>query len=404
MVWNQVAHRYMDSFRRARRGRADTPLRPLAIRTLDEQLAELPDWRLDHLLRLTDSTGIIQHATYTIPTYAEGYCTDDTARALLLTVLLEQRGPVGPEMARLASTYAAFVQAAATANQTRFRNFMSYDRRWLEEIGSDDCHGRALWALGACVGRSRQPSLPSWAAQLFDRALPAVVEMTSPRAWAFTLLGIHEYFKRLSGDRLVAQVRDTLTVRLLELFDRTATDDWQWFEEVLSYDNARLPQALIQSATISGNARALEVGLRSLRWLMALQKAPQGHFRPVGSNGFARKGGEHAQFDQQPLEAAAGVSACLAAFRATQDPDWLREALSSFDWFLGRNDLGIELYDASSGGCRDGLHQDRANQNQGAESTLSFLLALAEMKLIEEALAAYRHAAEADVPEQGRAS
>ena len=170
MVWSQIAHRYMDSFHRARRSRADTPLRPLAIRTLDEHLAELPDWRLDHLRRLTDATGIIQHAVYTIPTYAEGYCTDDNARALLLTVLLEQRGPVGPEMARLASTYAAFVQAALVPRPTAFRNFMSYERRWLEKVGSDDCHGRALWALGACVGRSRQPSLPSWAAELFDRA------------------------------------------------------------------------------------------------------------------------------------------------------------------------------------------------------------------------------------------
>ena len=227
-----------------------------------------------------------------------------------------------------------------------------------------------------------------------------MIELNSPRAWAFALLGIHEYFRRLSGDRLVAHVRDTLTARLLELFERTASDDWKWFEDVLSYDNARLAQALIISGKIARNARALEVGLKSLRWLMELQKAPQGHFRPIGSNGFFRRGQERSQFDQQPLEAWASVSACLTAYRTTQDADWLREALTAFDWYLGRNDLGLELYDAASGGCRDGLHQDRANQNQGAESTLAFLLALAEMKLVEEALAAFRHAAEADSPEQ----
>jgi glycosyltransferase involved in cell wall biosynthesis len=389
MIWSYVAHLYMESFQHARGSRRDTPFKPLAMRTLEEQQSELPDLRLDHLWRMTDNTGMLQHACYTIPNFTEGYCTDDNARALLLAVLLEQLGFESPEVYRAAATYAAFVHAAFNPANRRFRNFMTFDRCWLEEVGSDDCHGRALWALGACVGRSKRRQFQSWAVQTFDQALPAIVETGSPRGWAFTLLGIHEYFRRLSGDRLVSQVRDTLTNRLIERYEQTATPEWPWFEDILSYDNAKLPHALILSGHASGNEKAQEIGLRSLRWLVDQQKAPQGHFRPIGSNGFYHKGQDRAQFDQQPLEAHATVSACLAACLATVNADWLKEARNAFDWFLGRNDLGQELYDASTGGCSDGLQEDRINQNQGAESTLAFLLALAELKLMESSLAAF---------------
>jgi glycosyltransferase involved in cell wall biosynthesis len=392
MIWKRSAHHYMESFQRARLGRQDQPYKPLTVRTLAEQQDERPDWRLDHLARMTDSTGMFQHATYTIPNYAEGYCTDDNARALLLTVLLEELGQEGPVVQRLMTTSAAFLQAAFDHERRRFRNFMSYDRRWLEEVGSDDCQGRALWALGSCVGRSSRPDLPAWAASHFEVALPVVPAMSSPRAWAFTLLGIHEYLRRFSGDRFTAQIRDALTSRLLEQYSRNARPDWPWFEDILSYDNARLPQALIASGSDGGNPRALEIGLASLSWLSDVQRAPQGHFRAIGCNGFYRRGEEPARFDQQPVEACATVAASLEAYRATQDPRWLNDAQSSFEWFLGRNDLGQELYDPGSGGCCDGLQEDRLNRNQGAESTLAFLLSLAEMNLLESSLAAFRQA------------
>jgi glycosyltransferase involved in cell wall biosynthesis len=392
MVWPHSARLYMESFQRTRLGRQDQPFKPLAVRTLAEQQAELPDWRLDHLSRLTDATGLFQHATHTIPSFAEGYCTDDNARALLLTVLLEELGQGGPQVHRLATTYAAFLQAAFDRERRRFRNFLGFDRRWLEEVGSEDCHGRALWALGACVGRSRRPDLPSWAAAHFELALPAILETTSPRTWAFGLLGIREYLRRLGGDRLAAQVRDTLTARLVDLYERTATPDWPWFEEILSYDSARLPQALIACWCDGGNARALEVGLHTLGWLVTIQTAPQDHFRAIGCHGFYRKGHERARFDQQPTEANATVSACLEAYRVSQDPAWMNEARSAFEWFLGRNDLGQDLYDPATGGCCDGLQEDRINRNQGAESTLAFLLSLAEMNLLESSLAAFRQA------------
>ena len=392
MVWAHSARLYMESFQQARLGRQDQPFKPLAVRTLAEQQAELPDWRLDHLARLTDATGMFQHATHTIPNFADGYCTDDNARALLLTVLLEELGQGGTQVHRLATTYAAFLQAAFDRGRRRFRNFLDFDRRWLEEVGSEDCHGRALWALGTCVGRSRRPDLPSWAALHFELALPAILETTSPRTWAFALLGIREYLRRLGGDRLSAQARDTLTARLIDLYERTATPDWPWFEEVLSYDVARLPQALIATGRDGCNARALEVGLHALGWLVTVQRAPQEHFRAIGCNGFYRKGHKRARFDQQPIEANATVSACLEAYRATQDPAWMNEARSAFEWFLGRNDLGQDLYDPGTGGCCDGLQEDRVNRNQGAESTLAFLLSLAEMSLLESSVAAFRQA------------
>lgn len=390
MVWERSAAHYMESFQRTRLGRQDQPFKPLAVRTLAEQQTDLPDWRLDHLLRLTDDTGILQHATHTVPNYADGYCTDDNARALLLTVHLEELGLAGPEVGRAASRYAAFLQAAFNPAARRFRNFLGYDRRWLEEVGSDDSHGRAVWALGTCVGRSQRRDLPVWAAAQFEQALPAVADTTSPRTWAFGLLGVHEYLRRFGGDRMASQARDTLVAKLIDVYDRTTSPDWPWFEEGVSYDSARLPHALMAVGAEAGHPRAVEVGLHALDWLVRVQAAPQRHFRAVGSNGFYRKGGEPARFDQQPIEAAATVSACLEAYRVTRDAHWVAEARSAFEWFLGRNDMGLELYDPGTGGCFDGLQEDRVNRNQGAESTLAFLMSLAEMSRLETSLTAFR--------------
>ncbi len=269
---------------------------------------------------------------------------------------------------------------------------MGFDRRWSEDLGSDDSHGRAVWALGTCVGRSRHTDLPAWAASILELALPTVAELGSPRAWAFGLLGVQEYARRFGGDRLAEDTRSDLTSRLVAIYRRTATADWPWFEESLSYDNARLPHALLASAADSGDAEVQQIGLDALGWLVEVQRAPQGHFRPIGCNGFYRKGGERARFDQQPVEAHATVSACLAAYRATRENRWLNEARSAFEWFLGRNDLGGDLYDPASGGCCDGLHEDRVSRNQGAESTLAFLLSLTEMNSLDSSLAEFQQA------------
>jgi len=389
MIWSKAAAHYMESFERARRSPTSLSIRRLGVRTLEDESLELPVISLDHLVRLSDSTGIIQHAIYSFPDFHHGYCTDDNARALIATVLLEELELDLPELHRLADTYASFMQYAFDPDARRFRNFMGFDRHWLEAAGSEDSQGRAVWALGTCVGRSKRSDLQSWAAQLFERALPQLLDTTSPRAWASALLGIYEYFRRLNGDRAAAQVRATLTQRLVDLFEANATDDWCWFEDTVSYANARLPQVLILGGRWSGNARAFEIGLKSLRWLVGVQKSPSGNFRPIGSEGFYHRGKKPAAFDQQPIEAHVTISACLEAYRSTNDPFWHQEARIAFEWFLGRNDLGVSLYDPKTGACCDGLHVDRVNQNRGAESTLAYLISLSEMRLMENDLKAF---------------
>jgi glycosyltransferase involved in cell wall biosynthesis len=390
MVWSNVAQMYMRTFECSRLEVAATSRKSLSGKTLDQKPRELPEIRLSHLSRMTDSTGVFQHAIFSVPNFSEGYCTDDNARAFVLAVLLGEMGEDPEAVRTLATTSAAFLHHAFDLPTKRFHNHMSFDRRWLDAQGSEDCHGRALWALGFGVGRSPFRSFQMMAGQLFALALPALTGFTSPRAWAFGLIGIHEYLRRLSGDSLVNQTRETLTCRLMERFDASAHPDWQWFEEELSYDNAKLAHALIVSGQATAQPAVLERGLDALRWLTELQMSDQGHFRPIGSNGFYRRGGVRADFDQQPIEAQATVSACLEAYRATSDFEWYEQAERAFDWFIGWNDLGLELYSPGTGGCRDGLHVDRVNSNQGAESTLAFLLSLAEMRLAQNILASFK--------------
>ena len=387
MIWSKVARRYMRCFEQARLERAVLSRKVFAIQTLDQQPRQLPELNLDHIIRLTDSTGLFQHAIFTVPNFSEGYCTDDNARALILTVRLEELGEESAAVRALASTYAAFLNHAFDRQSKRFRNFLGFERQWLERCGSEDSQGRALWALGTCVGRSRRRSFQALAGELFDAALPTITELTAPRAWAFALLGLHEYLRRFGGDRLANQTRDSLVARLLDRFEKGRADGWQWCEELVSYDNARVAQALILSGGDSGQPAVQAQGLEALRWLAELQTSEDGYFRPIGSQGFYPRGGVRANFDQQPIEAHAMVSACLDAHRVTGEVRWQEEAFRAFDWFMGRNDLGLELYSPSSGGCHDGLHVDRVNQNQGAESTLAYLLALAEMKLAQNAVA-----------------
>jgi glycosyltransferase involved in cell wall biosynthesis len=390
MVWSKVARLYMRSFESSQIEGAARSRKSLATKTLDQKPRELPELKLSHLSRMTDSTGIFQHAIFSVPNFSEGYCTDDNARAFILAVLLSELGEDPERVRTLASTYAAFLHHAFDLKTKRFHNHLSFDRRWLDEQGSEDCQARALWALGVGVGRSPYRSFQIMAGQLFALALPALTEFTSPRAWAFGLIGIHEYLRRLSGDSLVNQTRETLTSRLMELFERTAQPDWRWFQEDLTYDNAKLPHALILSGRATGQQAVLERGLQALRWLTELQISEKGHFRSIGTNGFYRRGGMRANFDQQPIEAQAMVSACLEAYRATSDLWWYEQAQRAFDWFIGWNDLGLELYSPSTGGCRDGLHVDRVNRNQGAESTLAFLLSLAEMRLAQNMLTSFK--------------
>ena len=393
MVWDRTARLYWRSFERARLEGSALSRKSFATKTLDQQPRDLPEMKLEHLSRMTDSTGMFQHAILTVPNFSEGYCTDDNARAFILAVLLDELEEDRERARTLATTYAAFLNHAFDPATRRFHNHLSFDRRWLDPEGSEDCHGRALWALGLGAGRSPYRSFQVMAGQLFLQALPAVTEFTSPRAWAFGLLGIHEYLRRMSGDRQVHQTREALAARLMEIFGASAGPEWRWFEEDLTYDNAKLAHALVLSGRAAGQPEVLERGLEALRWLAEIQTSENGHFRPIGSNGFYRRGGPRARFDQQPIEAQAMVSACLEAYRTTSDPWWYEQAHRAFDWFLGWNDLGLELYSANTGGCRDALHVDRVNGNQGAESTLAFLLSLAEMRIMQNAVTVFNEPA-----------
>ncbi|TMA65918.1 MAG: glycosyltransferase [Deltaproteobacteria bacterium] len=383
MIWPQVARRYMESFQRARAERRHFSAPGFVVKALDKRPAELPVLKLDHLRRMTDDTGMFQHAIFTVPNYREGYTIDDNARALTVSALLEELG--NEETSDLTSRYFAFVWYAFNSETGRFRNFMDYQRNWLEENGSDDSHGRTLWALGTVLGRSNTPALQSMAGWVFEKALPAILHTSSPRAWAFALIGIHEYLRRFAGDRRVTQVREQLAGRLLKLYQNNRADKWRWYEKSLTYCNAALPHALLMCGQGIPNNDMSEAGLESLSWLADLQRAEEagGYFVPIGSNGFYQRGGERARFDQQPVEAQAMVSACLEAHRITGDKSWYKEARRAFDWFLGRNDLGLPIYDPTTGGCRDGLHPDRPNENQGAESSLAYLQAVLELRLAE---------------------
>ncbi len=385
MIWTAVAERYVESFQRARADRKTMARTAFAGWTLASRPYELPPLRLDHIVRMSDGAGIFQHANFTVPDFHEGYCTDDNARAFILCNLLDELGgePPGENLDALATTFLAFLSAAWNRDAGRFRNFMSHGRQWLEEAGSEDSHGRALWALGTGAGRSRDEGRKKLSKLLFESGLSVARTFSSPRAWAFTLLGVHEYARQFPDRAEVIAVREALTGELVRLWQGCATESWPWFEPVATYDNARLCQALIVSGQETPHAEALDIGLNSLRWLASVQRTQAGHFRPIGSNGFYVRDGVRADFDQQPVEAQAMVAACLEAFRVTGDATWQREAKRAFEWFLGRNDLGLPLYDSSTGGCCDGLHKDRVNENQGAESSLAFHLSLAEMNYSE---------------------
>ena len=385
-TWPKTARAYMATFQRARFERSLQP-RPAqpddGALDLIDPLEHLPVLNTAHLSTMTDDTGMLQHAIFSVPNTREGYTTDDNARALIVSTLLDKS--VGHEHREdhfnLFRRYLAFLWLAFHSDTGRFRNFLGYDRKWLEDVGSEDSHGRALWALGSVLGQSHNAGLRGAAGRLFEAALPAVLTFSSPRAWAFSVLGLQAYLDWFPGDRAIQGIRNTLANRLLDHYERSHSETWRWFEQSLSYSNARLPQALILAGGRSHNERMIAAGIESLEWLVAAQHCGDKEtFVPIGSSGCFTAGAEKPRFDQQPVEACATISACLEAYRLTDEVRWSEEAQCAFRWFLGKNDLQVPLYDTTTGGCKDGLHPDRVNENQGAESTLSFLMALLEMQ------------------------
>ncbi|WGJ15923.1 glycosyltransferase family 4 protein [Methylocapsa sp. D3K7] len=376
MTWERTADRYQTAFENVRRGNG---LRMIAQQGQPSRGQAPPDMQIGHFLSMCDDTGLFQHAVHSVPDRSHGYCVDDNARALLLACALNNPGERRLSEV-LTARLAAFVQHAWNPDTRMFRNFMGFDRSWLEDKGSEDSHGRTLWALGECARGDATLLRRRWAASLFAEALPIVESFRSPRAWAFTLLGLDAYCAAVPEDSLTGRVRNLLADRLISIMSLAETKDWMWFEDGLAYDNARLPQALIVTGISTGMAAYVEAGLRSLHWLMTVQTAPEGYFRPIGTKSFGDKRTQPQAFDQQPLEASATISACLAALRADGNAKWRADAARAFGWFLGGNDLSLPLVDLETGSCRDGLHPDRPNENRGAESVLSYLLGLAEIR------------------------
>ncbi|MCK5001499.1 MAG: glycosyltransferase family 4 protein [Gammaproteobacteria bacterium] len=383
MIWRNVADRYIETFKQSQQHRLRKSVPELRLGPLGLRQQALPEIKLDHLLRMTDGVGMLQHSKFTVPDREHGYCVDDNARALIVAVTAQNFRPRDVSLNELASVYLSFLEHAFNNDTGLFRNFMSYDRHWLEESGSEDSHGRALWGLGIAVALGKNEGQVNHAVNLFKRALPAVEHFNSPRAVAFSLIGIHAYLTCNSESSHIEITGKILSERLMQWFRNYSSEDWPWCEETLTYDNARLPQALLLSGQWLGDDEMIRIALSTLDWLKTIQHDEMDcYFSAIGNHGWFTKGGEKAQFDQQPIEAAAMIDACIDAFRLTRDEEWITYAYRCLNWYQGENELHLSLYDHSTGGCRDGLQLDSVNENQGAESTLCWLMAL---------LAIYKH-------------
>jgi glycosyltransferase involved in cell wall biosynthesis len=379
MVWGTVARSYLNVFNELKQERLSKARSSVLVPSLRPQAMDLPEIKLNHLRLLTDDTGILQHARFMIPSRVHGYTTDDNARALIVIMLAQDYITDLNLLYQYSCRYLSFLDHAYDQSSSRFRNYMSYNRRWSYKNDYEDCQARVLWSLGVSVVHSKNESQIGMAMDLFERTLPAFDRFRSPRAFAIGLLGIAAYRQRFSGDRTARRYGEVLLERLYSACSANKDPDWPWIEETATYENSRIPQALIISGKNAGRRDILDKGLEILDWLLTTQRDPSGHLTLIGNRGWYRRGKRKARFDQQPTEAGSMVEACVEAFTATGDPKWAQEAGNCFEWFLGRNDLQAPLYDYVTGGCRDGLQPGGVNQNQGAESTLVWLMALLAM-------------------------
>ncbi len=376
MIWKEVACSYLelvDEIAATDKGRQKSIVEIIQKKAPEQKLLDqVPEISLEHLRVLTDDTGILQHATYNIPNRRHGYCTDDNARALMVACDyygLRQDESVIP----LIKTYLAFILDAFNASTGFFRNFMSYDRKWLEERGSDDCHGRALWSLGIAVRYAPTELIRSMALELLEQALHATEAMAFPRGWAFSIIGTYHCLRQIPDHGPTRQVLEVLSGKLLSQFEANSSSDWLWLEDTVTYSNAQIAHALILAGRLLDKQAMYATGCATLNWLLRLQTAPDGHLSLIGNDGWLKRGGEKAQFDQQPVEVMGLVRACASAYLLSGQEEWLREAERCFAWFLGRNDIGEKVCDLTTGGGFDGLSSHGVNRNQGAESTLAYL-------------------------------
>lgn len=372
MIWSELARNVGKLLTAACDG-APTRLSPRRSYALLK-----PDIR--SIVHMSDSTGMLQHGILSIPDRNHGYCIDDNARALMLMV--QARDVAAEERNRWATVYASFIQHGWNPDRGRFRNFMSFDRRWLEEEGSQDSNGRTLWALGVAMRYAAQTPLGNWARRLFDTAVEPLLELEAPRARAFAVLGAAAALEIEPDHRGARAILTQFSDALMGLPHAPLPPSWVWFEDVLAYDNARLPEALLRAGGILGRDDMVQRGLATLRWLGKQQRSPEGYFRAIGSESFGRPGKPPLPYDQQPLEALATVEAAIAAHAVDPKGGWLEQAQSAYRWFLGQNDLDTPLATLFNHGCYDGLTPAGPNLNQGAESLLALQLASCAMNRV----------------------
>ncbi len=366
MIWPRLAETSMAEIRAVvaarpfRLAKPSAPLKPLK-----------PDFAA--VERMSDSTGMLQHSIYSIPDRRHGYCIDDNCRALMLMSAIPDMDPILRD--KWTTIYASFVQYAWNPDERRFRNFMRFDRSWCEDVGSEDSNGRTVWALGITARDAQLAKHRDWATAMYDSTASCALDLGSLRAQAFAMLGAAAMLEASPGHQLSLSILAKFPDIHLALLEKARRPEWQWFEIVLAYDNARLPQALIRAGQALGRQDLIDCGLATLHWIVAKQTSPEGRFRAVGTESFGRSYEDPLQFDQQPLEAQATVDACTAAYEATGDQRWRDEAERAYRWFLGGNDLNLPLASVADGGCFDGLMPTGLNRNQGAESILALQLA-----------------------------
>jgi glycosyltransferase involved in cell wall biosynthesis len=376
MTWPALARAYVAIFEEAVRAQP-ARLFPGVERNTDP----VPP-RLGAVERLSDGVGIIQHSIFSVPDRTHGYCVDDNCRALMLMHRIG--GPDSVRADELAAVYAAFVQHAWNGARGRFRNFMAFDRNWLEEEGSEDSFGRTLWSLGDTATRARGHDLRRWASHLFDQVAPHVRSLGSPRTWAFAMIAADAMLDAHPGHELSLALLRDLGGRLQAVLAEKRLPGWEWFEEVLAYDNARLCEALLRAGRRLDDPTMRAEGLATLAWLDTQQTNDDGQFRAIGTDSFGRQYLPPLPFDQQPVEAWATIDAARIAHDVTGELRWEEMARRAYAWYLGANDVGLPLGSVSDGGCFDGLMSDRVNLNQGAESVLAFQFACCAMREMAE--------------------
>ncbi|MFC1487890.1 glycosyltransferase [Thermoproteota archaeon] len=342
-------------------------------------LLQLPPIKLDYLVSITDETGIFQHSKYAIPNRKEGYTTDDNARALIVCAK-HNRIHRNSKTAKLADIYLSFLYYMQMKDG-RLHNFLGYDRRFLDDVGSDDSLGRTLWACGYVINSNLDEEKKLLAKEVFDKALPHALTSTSPRTKAFAVLGLSQYQRTFSNDQTLSQRIIELIKQLLKLYTKSSSDEWRWFEAYLTYSNGRLPQALFEAYEHFKNENYLQVAKDSFDFILKVQMR-NGIFSPIGNNGWYKKGGLKALYDQQSVEASCMAETALAAFRATHQSNFRTAAQTIFTWFLGKNTKGLRVYNPNTGSCYDGITPEGLNLNQGAEATVTYLLARLDLEMI----------------------